>query len=323
VGPLQYSNNFNYIFTIIDRTSKWMEAIPLSDTSAAACVKALTFTWISRFGIPETITSDRSPLFTSNLWFKLCEMLHISHKQTTAYHPESNGAVVRLHCRLKDALRARAASATWSEELLFVLLGLRAQPREDTGLSLAKAVFGAPIVLPNEFLQNKEMSVDASIKNFSKTLHVPAVSLPRHNSSAQLPDELPGDLLSAPFVLVRRGGVIPPLQPLYDGPYAVLRRGPCSFTIKVGSRDEVIAVSRLEACTAADATPGSLRRCGRPPGSHPGGPAATKRVSFSDPLVSSPSPPSPLQLGPRTVFLPSEEVFARPGTAAPSQVPQT
>jgi hypothetical protein len=34
VGPLQYSNNFNYICTIIDRTSKWMEAIPLSETSA-------------------------------------------------------------------------------------------------------------------------------------------------------------------------------------------------------------------------------------------------------------------------------------------------
>ncbi len=29
VGPLQYSNNFNYIFAIIDHTSKWMEAIPL------------------------------------------------------------------------------------------------------------------------------------------------------------------------------------------------------------------------------------------------------------------------------------------------------
>jgi cleavage and polyadenylation specificity factor subunit 1 len=67
VGPLQYSNNFNYIFTIIDRTSKWMEAIPLSETSAAACAKALTFTWISRFGVPKTITSDRGPQFTSNL----------------------------------------------------------------------------------------------------------------------------------------------------------------------------------------------------------------------------------------------------------------
>jgi hypothetical protein len=66
--------------------------------------------------------------------------------------------------------------ATWSEELPFVLLGLRAQPREDTGLSPADAGFGAPIVLPNEFLPNDEMSVDAIIKNFSKTLHVPAVA---------------------------------------------------------------------------------------------------------------------------------------------------
>ncbi len=125
VGPLQYSDNFNYIFTIIDHTSKWMEAIPLSDTSAAACAKALTFTWIFRFGIPKTITSDRGPKFTSNLWFKLCEMLHISHKQKTAYHPESNGAVFRLHRRLKDALRARAPAATWSEELPFVIAGHR------------------------------------------------------------------------------------------------------------------------------------------------------------------------------------------------------
>jgi hypothetical protein len=71
VGPLQYSNNFKYIFTIIDRTSKWMEAIPLSETSTAACAKALTFTLISRFGVPETITSDHGSQFTFSLWFQL------------------------------------------------------------------------------------------------------------------------------------------------------------------------------------------------------------------------------------------------------------
>ncbi len=75
----------------------------------------------------------------------------------------------RLHCHLKDSLHAHATAATWSQELLFVLLGLRAQPREDTGLSPAEAVFGAPVVLPNEFLQNEEISVDSIIKNFSKT----------------------------------------------------------------------------------------------------------------------------------------------------------
>jgi hypothetical protein len=110
-------------------------------------------------------------------------MLNISHKQTKAYHPESNSAVERLHSCLKDALCARAATATWSEKLPFVLLGLRAQPREDTSLSPAEAVFGAQIVLLNECSQNDEFSVDDIIKFFFKTLHVSAPSLPRHNSS--------------------------------------------------------------------------------------------------------------------------------------------
>ncbi len=72
-----------------------------------------------------------------------------------------------------------------------------------------------------------------------------------------------------------------------DGHYVVLRRGPRSFTIRVGSQDEVVAVSHFKACMAADPTPGSLRHRGRPPGSHPGSLAATKQVSFLDPLVSS------------------------------------
>jgi hypothetical protein len=222
-------------------------------------------------------------------------MLNISHKQTKAYHPESNGAVKRLHRRLKDALRARVAATTWSEELPFVLLGLGAQPKEDTGLSPAQAVFSAQIVLPNEFLQNDELSIDNIVKKFSKTLHVSAPFLPRHNSSTKLPSELPAELLSAPLVWVCWGGLVPPLQPLYDGSYAVLH---------------------------CHTMPVSPHRCGRPQGSRPGGLAATKRVLFSDPLVSSPSSSAPPRDGPGTVFLPGEEVFARPGLAAPSQPPQ-
>jgi hypothetical protein len=141
-----------------------MEAIPLVETSTMACAKALSFSWISHFGVPEMITSDHGPQFTSNLWSQLCSVLNIAHRQTTAYHPELNGAVERLHRRLKDALRARAAAATWADELPFVILRLRAQPREDTGLSPAESVYGAPIVRPNEFLQCDELAVDSIIK---------------------------------------------------------------------------------------------------------------------------------------------------------------
>jgi hypothetical protein len=111
------------------------------------------------------------------------------------------------------------------------------------------------------------------------------------------------------------------LSSRYDGPYIVLRRGPRSFTIRIRPRDEIIAISRLKACTAADAELGCPRRHGRPLGLRQGGPAATKWVSFSDLLVSTPSPLAPPRDGPGTVFLPSEEVFAHPGPAPPSQVP--
>jgi hypothetical protein len=96
-------------------------------------------------------------------------MLSISHHQTAAYSPEANKAVERLHCRLP-------------EEIPWVLLDLCSQPREDMGLSSAEAVLGAPLVFPNEFLQNKEFSVDQIIKQFSKIIDTPAFSLlSKHN----------------------------------------------------------------------------------------------------------------------------------------------
>jgi hypothetical protein len=198
------------------------------------------------------------------------------------------------------------------------------QLREDTGLSPAVAGFGTQIVLPNDFLQNDELSVDTIVKHVLKILHVSAPSLPRHNSSTDLPSKLPAELLSAPLVWAHRGGLDPPLQLLYNGPYPVLHRGPHYFTIRVGSRDEVVAVSHLRACMAAEATLGSPCRRGRPLGPRPSGLATSKRVLFSDLLVSSPSPSStPPRDGPGTVFLPGKEVFTRPGLAAPLQPPQT
>jgi hypothetical protein len=113
-----------------------------------------------------------------------------------------------------------------------------------------------------------------------------------------------------------------PLQLLYNSPFAVLHCCGRSFTLQVGSREEIVAVNRLNACTIADTAPGSLRHRSRPPGKRPGGSAAAKRVSFVHPLASTPSIVAPLRTGPRTVFLPSVEVFARPEPAALSTPPQ-
>jgi hypothetical protein len=93
VGPLPASKGYTHLFIIMDRTSHWPEAIPIAATSTVDCANALFQGWVSRFGVPAVITSDRGTQFTSSLRAALCSLLNIQHSQTTAYHPQSNGMV--------------------------------------------------------------------------------------------------------------------------------------------------------------------------------------------------------------------------------------
>jgi hypothetical protein len=61
VGLLPPLRGYTYLFTIIDQTSRWPEAIPLASIAAADCARALFAGWVSRFGVLATITSDRGP----------------------------------------------------------------------------------------------------------------------------------------------------------------------------------------------------------------------------------------------------------------------
>ena len=59
VRPLPPSEGMTYLFTVIDRFTRWPEAIPIPYATATSCVRALIRHWIARFGVPDDITSDR------------------------------------------------------------------------------------------------------------------------------------------------------------------------------------------------------------------------------------------------------------------------
>jgi len=101
MGPLTVSKEgFRYLFTIIDQSSRWLEAIPLTSMETDTCLEALISNWIARFGIPTIITSDWGSQFTSSIWAATCQQLGVKHVTTTAYHPQSNGMVERVHRHL-------------------------------------------------------------------------------------------------------------------------------------------------------------------------------------------------------------------------------
>ena len=84
VGPLPESEGHLYLLTVIDRYTRWLEAIPLATVTALSCARALLRHWVARFGTPATITTDRGRQFTSQLWSELSSLLGISHQQTTS-----------------------------------------------------------------------------------------------------------------------------------------------------------------------------------------------------------------------------------------------
>jgi transposase InsO family protein len=117
MGPLPTSaEGFKYLFTIIDRSTRWVEAILVKSMKAAMVADALVVGWVSRFGVPAVITSDRSTQFTLAVWEELCK-LSIQHITTTAFHPSSNGMVERCHRQLEDALRVQSAANDWPHYL--------------------------------------------------------------------------------------------------------------------------------------------------------------------------------------------------------------
>ena len=125
VGPLPVSKEgFWFLFTIIDRSSRMLEALPLVTVETTSCRDALICNWIGRFGVPAHIISDQGVHFTSALWGPTCEVIGTHHNTTTAYHPKSNGMVERPHRRLKEALKACLASADWLDHLPWVLLAV-------------------------------------------------------------------------------------------------------------------------------------------------------------------------------------------------------
>jgi hypothetical protein len=298
------------LFTVIDRTSRWPEAIPLASVTAADCAAALLRGWVQRFGVPSTITSDRGPQFTSSLWSALCKLLSICHVPTTAYHPQANGLVERFHRRLKDALRARMASSDWYAHLPMVMLGIRSAWREGSDFSPAEAVFGAQPVLPGHFLDSPESPSPNFLKELQNVLSGKTPPPPVHNSIPG-PLTLPEDLLLASHVFVRRDGAQSPLSAAYDGPFRVLERSLRFFKLQVGSRTDTVSTLRLKPCHSSPDVQAALPpRRGRPPGpSKPAIAAASvpkvrpdvalekqgrpKRVSFSCPaavVVPTPSP---------------------------------
>ena len=246
VGPMPPSNGYRYLFTAVDRFSRWFTATPMKEITAEATAGALLNGWIQYYGVPETITTDRGSQFTSQVWKDLLYFLGTKQITTTSYHPQSNGIVEIVHRRLKDALRMQQNPNNWSNNLPLVLLSIRSSIKEDLNCSPAELVYGETLRLPQEFVHREQQFVNQSefvAKLKEHFQHIQPIQTRNHPENSFVDKHL----RTCKRVLIRTDHTKLPLELRYSGPFEVVTRKAKFFELLIDGKLKTVSVDRLKA----------------------------------------------------------------------------
>ena len=105
---------------------------------------------IYRYGLPHELISDRGAHFRGEV-DTLVQEYGIQHHRSSAYRPQTNGAVEAANKNIKRVLRKMVeTSRDWLKKLPFTLWAYCTSFRTSTGATSFSLVYGMEAVLPVE-----------------------------------------------------------------------------------------------------------------------------------------------------------------------------
>ena len=166
VGPLSKTKSRNqYLLTIMCASTRFPEAIPLTNITAPKISKALV-NFFTLVDLPKEIQSDQGSNFMSGLLQQVVFQLGAKQIKSSVYHPESQGALERFHSTLKNMIRTYCLDneKDWDEGIS-LLFAVRESVQESLGFSPFELVFGHSVRGPLKLLKENWLSENTKSLN--------------------------------------------------------------------------------------------------------------------------------------------------------------
>ncbi|XP_063963929.1 uncharacterized protein LOC135156194 [Lytechinus pictus] len=266
VGPLPRTKAGNeFLFTIMCASTRYVEAIPLRRITANNVSKAL-IKFFTTVGLPRTVQSDQGSNFMSKVFKQVLGQLGIEHVVSSAYHPESQGALERCHQTLKNMLKSYCLETEkqWDEGIPLLLFALRESVQESLGFSPFQLVYGhevrGPLRLLSERLLSDEEDVNMLdyVSSFRERLHRACEVARKNLSDSQEKMKSWYDKKSKErnfkagdevLVLLPVSGNA--LQARFSGPYTILKKvGDVDYVVKTPDRRKTKRVCHVNMINA-------------------------------------------------------------------------
>lgn len=137
IVELPMSDDCTNIMVITDRLTRGVILTPMKEITADAMANVFLTEFYRRHGLPESIVSDRGSAFISKMWKRVCQLLNIKRRLSTAWHPETDGSTERLNAVVEDYLRQFTCfqQSDWKMLLPSCELALNNRPATSTGVS--------------------------------------------------------------------------------------------------------------------------------------------------------------------------------------------
>ena len=263
VGPLTITKLGNkYILTFQDHLTKFSKAIPLPNQEARTIAEAFVTRIISEHGIPDKILTDQGSNFVGEVFKNTCKLLKITKIQTTAYHPESNGALERSHRTLVEYLRhyIDGDQTDWDAWLPYAMFTYNTTPHTATGYTPHELVYGQQAELPTalRFAPNPTYNYDDYAQEAKERLRAANETARENLRDAKIRSKVTydkktkeiqfneGDKVLLYDESVRRGRS-KKLDSKWEGPYTIIeKKSKVNVVIKKGRKTLTVHTNRIK-----------------------------------------------------------------------------